>query len=288
MKIVAGIYNLNTLKNTAELLDSAVLMVPKLAQIYENNFDVEEAIKICEENNIEIILGINKLIFDYDFDEILKFVNNHKQYKFLVSDLGLIQAFKEWNLSDSAIYDSSTMICNSLDLAQYKSIGLHTISLSNEIPLSDVISAYNITRANIYYQIFGHKLMFYSKRKLLSCYEKHSGDTFERNNLSIKEEKRDGLMPVFETDNGFFVYRNYCISLLNDIHNLDFLEYGYIETLAVDESIIKTVLKTFKSYKNKEIALENAQKTMQNLNILIENGFSYEDSIHKKEKIINE
>ena len=279
MKFLVAIYNVETLKQCGDYIDSAVLMVPHFSQIYDNSFNLEEALKICEEKKIVPIIAINKLITEGELSVVKEFIEKYKKYDFLAMDLGLLNIFKELNMMDKVIYDSSTMVCNSLDLGIYSSLGLNAISMSNEIPVCDVIKGYNDTKANIMYQVFGRKQMFYSKRKLISCYEDYRNVSIPRNNLYIKEEKRIEKMPVFENDNGFFVYRSYFISLLKEMQNLQFLKYAYFETLTLNNEELIEILKAFK---------ENKPELLNKLNLDIQDGFAYLDTIHVKEKIINE
>lgn len=279
MRFLVSIYNLSTLKQCKEYIDSAILMTPNYSQIYDDDFDLDTAIKYCLDNNIEPVISINRIFMENELDDIKSFIFKYQKYNFLVSDLGVIEIFKELNLMNHVIYDSSTMVCNSLDLSYYQSLGLSAVSMSNEIPVADVIKGYKDTNADIMYQVFGRKLMFYSKRRLVSCYEDYRDLKISRNNLFIKEEKREEHMPIIENNNGYFVYRSYFLSLLNEMNNLSFLKYAYFESLTLNDEKLYQVLKAYK---------ENNGDLIKNLNLDIKDGFAYLDTIHVKEKIINE
>ena len=288
MKFLLSIYNLETLKRCGDVIDSALLMVPNYSMIYEEDFDIDEAIKICESSNIEAILSISRIFMENELEEIKSFILKYQNHNFLVSDLGVIQIFKELNLMNHVIYDSSTMVCNSLDLTVYSKLGLLATSMSNEIPISDVIKGYKDTNADIMYLVFGRKQMFYSKRRLISCYEDHRGISLARNDLYIKEEKRIEHMPIVENKNGFFVYRSYFISLLKEMQNLSFLKYAYFESLTLNIEVLTEILRIFKGFSIQNMPLEAAIEKLDLLGLDIQDGFSYSDTIHVKEKIINE
>lgn len=279
MNFLLAVYNLNTLKTCKEFIDSAVLMTPNYSQVYEDDFNLDLAIKYCEENSIEPIISINRIFMENELDEIKTFILKYQRYSFIISDLGIIEIFKELNLINQVIYDSSTMVCNSLDCGYYNSFGFKATSMSNEIPVADVVLAHKFTKAEIMYQVFGRKLMFYSKRRLVSCYEDHRNIKLERNGLFIKEEKRSELMPIIENNNGYFVYRSYFISLLEEMQRLSFLKYAYFESLTLKDEEMYLVLKAFR---------ENNKLLLEKLNLDIKDGFAYLDTIHVKEKIINE
>ena len=176
------------------------------------------------------------------------------------------------------------MICNSMDLSIYSNMGFDAISMSNEIPINDVITANKISNANIYYQVFGRKLMFYSKRQLLKLYKEYTNSTFDNSNLSLVEEKRSYRIPIVENKNGIFCFRQYFISLLKEIKNINFIKYGYFETYTLDNKTIKIVLEIYKSALNNLNKINICLDKINELNLNIEDGFTYIDSSHIKEE----
>lgn len=288
MKLLAAIYNLNTLKAVSKYIDSAVLNVPNYSLVYESDFDLDTAIKYCESNGIEVILSINRIFMEQELSEIQDFINKYSNYFFMVSDLGVINIFKSLGLINKVIYDSSTMVCNSIDLEVYSRFNMSAISMSNEIPVTDVIKGYSDTKADILYQVFGRKLMFYSRRKLISCYEDHRSISLPRDNLYIKEETRNELMPIYENSNGYYVYRSYYISLLEEINNLAFLKYAYFESLTLSDNEFESILSIYKEVINQNMPVSEGVLKLKELNLNIQEGFMYSDTIHAKEKIINE
>ena len=288
MKITASIYNFETLKNAANLIDSAVLMIPKYSLIHEEEFNLDKTIKFCLENKIEPIISLNRIFLEDELKDVKDFISRYKNNKFLVHDLGVIQIMKELNVLSNVIYEASTMVCNSLDLEIYNSLGFDAVAMSNEIPVIDVIESYKKTKANIFYHVFGLKSMFYSKRRLLTLFELHSNQNFDRHSLCIKEEKREELMPIEECKNGYVVFRSYNLSLLDEMQNLSFIKYAYFETLRLKSAQILDILHTYTNYISGKYSLEHAHKKLDELNLNTKFGFEYSDSIHIKEKIINE
>ena len=221
MKYAFAIYNLNTLKKCASLIDTAILMCPKYAYIYEDNFDIDEAIKYCLDNSIEVVIAINRIFMEHELESIKEFVLKYKNYKFLISDLGVVEIFKELSMKDKVIYDPDTLICNSSDLGVYNSYGFDALGMSNEILIDDVKTSFNKVNAPIFYQVFGRKLMFYSKRKLLSLYEEYKGINFTKENLSLVEEKRPGqFFEMQENERGTFIMNSKDLCLLDRLDDI--------------------------------------------------------------------
>lgn len=285
MKMTAAIYNKAQLEAVINNIDAAILMMPHYAYVYEN-LDIDEAIKYCKEHNVEPIIALQRVVMENELDEVALLINKYGGYKFIVSDLGVVQLFKDRNRIKDVIYDPTTLVCNSLDLGLYASLGFDAVGMSNEIPLIDVITGYKFTKAKMIYQVWGRKMMYYSKRRLLSTYEKYRDISFKKDCLVLKEEKRDYEIPVYENENGTYCYRPYNISLLKEMDNLSFLEYAYFESLNMSIEDYSKIISIYRSVANKEMDIETATKELEALNLPIEDGFAYSDTVHVKEKIV--
>lgn len=281
MKITCSIYTLKQLNKFAKYIDCAVLNTKKYSLVYED-LDLDKAILFCENNNILPIIAVNKLLHPSDLVSVNEVFEKYisKNILFLVTDLGAIQIAKRLNIINRIIYDPQTMITNKLDLEEYSKIGCDSLSMSLEIPLTDVNNSINDN--SIFYQIFGHRIMFYSNRKLVSLYEEKANIKVSNNHLYLKEATRDDYLPIIENENGTMIYRPYCISLLKEKDIISKFKYGYMESLYLDDDIF---LKVLIEYKN-AISKNNIDESIANINNLglnIEEGFTYKDSIYQKE-----
>ena len=287
MKITAAIYNNKTLGDVYQYIDAAVLMVPHYSYIFED-LDIDSAIELCKKSYIEPILSIQRIFFENELDEIKKFIQKYSDLRFLVSDLGVVQIFKELDLIGNVIFDSPTMICNTLDFDLYSSYGFKAVSMSNEITLQDIKQTFEKTEGSIYYQVFGRKIMFYSKRKLVDLYKEFRKLSFENKDLRIKEEQRDYEIPIIQSENGTFCFRQYFISLLDEIKDISFVRYAYFESLTLTNEQYKKVLYIYRNYLKGSLSLEQSKHEFESLNLPVESGFLYNDSVDTKEKVINE
>ena len=188
MKITAAIYNNKMLEEVYSYIDAAVLMVPHYSYIFED-LDIDSAIELCQKAYIEPILSIQRIFFENELEDIKEFIKKYSNLRFLVSDLGVVQLFKELDLIGNVIFDSPTMVCNTLDFELYSSYGFKAVSMSNEITLKDIKDTFNKCEGSIYYQVFGRKLMFYTKRRLVDLYKEFRKLKFENTDLRIKEEQ---------------------------------------------------------------------------------------------------
>lgn len=280
MKYAVSIYKNQDIQHLKDVADSFVLYIPKMSCVYDPEFNIDSALEELEGK--EIILGINKVYLEWELDALREFVLRYSGYKFLVSDLGAVQILKEAGLLANVIYDPNTLICNSMELELFSRYGFSALGMSSEIPLADVQSAYRRTEAKIFYQVFGRKIMFYSKRKLVDIYKEFSGLEFGSDGMELQEFMRTEKYPIFHNEGGTYVYRDYLISLLKEMKNLSFLEYAYIEGITLNPEITAKIALIFKkSAENEDISeLENE---LLALDLNIKDGFAYKDTAYVKE-----
>ena len=287
MKITAAIYNNKMLEEVYSYIDAAVLMVPHYSYIFED-LDIDSAIELCQKAYIEPILSIQRIFFENELEDIKEFIKKYSNLRFLVSDLGVVQIFKELDLIGNVIFDSPTMVCNTLDFELYSSYGFKAVSMSNEITLKDIKDTFNKCEGSIYYQVFGRKLMFYTKRRLVDLYKEFRKLKFKNTDLRIKEEQRDYEIPIVQSENGTFCFRQYFISLLDEINDISFIRYAYFESLTLSADQYKKVLSIYRNYLKGSLSLEQSKHEFETMNLPVEPGFIYNDSVDTKEKVIDE
>ena len=287
MKITAAIYNNKMLEEVYSYIDAAVLMVPHYSYIFED-LDIDSAIELCQKAYIEPILSIQRIFFENELEDIKEFIKKYSNLRFLVSDLGVVQIFKELDLIGNVIFDSPTMVCNTLDFELYSSYGFKAVSMSNEITLKDIKDTFNKCEGSIYYQVFGRKLMFYTKRRLVDLYKEFRKLKFKNTDLRIKEEQRDYEIPIVQSENGTFCFRQYFISLLDEINDISFIRYAYFESLTLSTDQYKKVLSIYRNYLKGSLSLEQSKHEFETMNLPVEPGFIYNDSVDTKEKVIDE
>lgn len=285
MRLITSIYQNEQLKNLAPYLDYA-LLESKEASLNYKDLDLNWAIKYCKDNGIKIILSMDKIyqpstiLFADEFLEKYKDIIDY----FYVTDLGVCNLAIKKNIENKIIFDPKTMITNSLDFLVYASYNFHALGISSEIKVSDVIKIQNKTNKNSFYQVFGERLMFYSKRHLISLYSLKNNGNYPKEDVLFKEATRNDYFPGVENINGTLMYRSYLISMLKELKNLENITYGFLESYTVSDTIMQEVLKIYKAaLDGKE--LDSLLKEMDKLNLHIEDGFTYKDSVYQKEEL---
>ena len=288
MEILSAIYNNEELNKLIDYADGFILMLKPYSICY-GNIDLDLAIDILRKNNKKIILGLNKIYHPNDIESLNELLNKYQanDIYYYFSDLGACNLAIDKGLNNKIIYNPETMITNYLDLSILQSFNFDAYQLSSEITLNDVKIIYDKTNAPISYFGFGHKIMFYSKRKLLTLYKNKTGIDMPLEKGYLKESTRNDFIPITENQNGTYILRSYVVSLLEDMNKLDFLKYLILDSNYVDFDKYIEVLKSYYLYNNKNILLEEAINNIKKLNLDIEDGFKNNDTVYLKEELKN-
>lgn len=276
MKLVSKITNMDDLNIISNYSDFIMLPYDLINTLNVN--------KIIELNKTPILM-YNLMVHPFEINDLKNELLSYKELNVLyyVTDLGLARILKENELISKTIYDPVTMITNSLDAANYFNYGFNAISLSNEITIKDLCKIISKTNVTVFYQVFGHRLMLHSRRKLVSLYGEKINVDIDKSNMRIVEATRNDSYPIVENNRGTYIYRSYLISLLKELKDID-LEYAYLESFNVKTDIYIKVLDIFNKYLCDEYTLNQALEHMSLLNLDIKDGFSYQDSIYNKEE----
>ena len=283
MNLVTSIYTLDELKKLNDKLDYALIHIPNLSVNYKN-IDINEALDYCNNHNIKPILSLNRIFHPKDLDEVTKIIDEYKNTNamFYIADLGALNLFLENGIINRVIYNPETMITNYLDMNEYHSFGVDSVGISSEITLNDLNRISEINN-NIFYQVFGRRLMFYSRRKLITLYGNKNETVYPKENVYLRESTRNDYFPIIENNNGTLIYRGYNISLLAYMDELN-IKYAYVESFDIDIDKFIKVNSIFYDIVHKNIDLSIAKIKLNELELNIEDGFIYKDSVYQKEE----
>ncbi len=284
MNLVTSIYTQNELELLGDKLDYALIHIPHYSINYKD-INIDEALDYCFKNMIKPILSLNRIFHPADLEGIRNIISKYKDNNdilFYIADLGALNLFIKEGIISRVIYNPETMITNYLDMNEYYSFGVNSIGVSNEITLNDLNKIAEVNN-NIFYQIFGKRLMFYSRRKLITLYGEKNNTVYPKTNVYLKEATRTDYLPIIENDEDTLIYRSYNISLLPYIDELN-IKYAYIESFDMDINKFKIVNAIFYDYLNNKMDLSLAKIKLNELDINIEDGFIYQDSVYQKEE----
>ncbi|MBQ9425922.1 MAG: U32 family peptidase [Erysipelotrichaceae bacterium] len=172
--------------------------------------------------------------------EYLDFIDTLNVDGIFFHDLGVFDAVRSYSLRSRLIYDGKSVMCNSLDAAFMLDQGIDSVMISRELTLEEVKEIAVNHPGKIDMQIFGHLRMSYSRRRFLSNYFRQirkEYDYFDKETLSLIEEKREYKMPIMEDEGGTFIYTDYIFTMFDELCELrPYLKRGIIDTLFVEDA----------------------------------------------------
>ena len=287
MRLVTSVYTIEEIESLMDYIDYALVAVPHLS-IYYKEIDVKKAVVLLKENNKNIILNINRIMHPSDIEKV---INVYKEYLntnilFYISDLGALNEAIKLGIENRIIYNPETMITNYLDFNEYSSLGVLSCGVSSEITLSDLKLIYEKNNKSIFYQVFGRRLMFYSRRHLISLYETKNNDKYPHIDAYLKESTRQDYLPINENEECTAIYRSYNINLIDKLNELSFIDFAYLETAFLDNNSKNIVAKAYFDAIKNNGDLNKLKDLLNNLGLEYQDGFFYKDSVYQKEELM--
>lgn len=232
----------------------------------------------------KVVLRLDILIRERDIEKYKYLISKTKDLDiyYYITDQGLLNYLINLNLANKTIYDPFTMLTNYEDAKTYYNLGLLAVAPSLEIPYNDILK-FNMP---MFYLGFGRRLMFNSKRKLISLYFQKANIKTNLENLTIIEEKRTDILPIFE-DYGTYIYRSYFSNNIELIKENKNIQYILLDSNTLEFKQYLEIVKNSYLYLNNKITSNIYQNNISNLTLPISDGFTYQDTIYQKEAIEN-
>ncbi len=213
--------------------------------------------------NKKAYILLDRVMFDEDIYKVKMYVKDlikHDIDGYFISDLGLIELFKEIGLNEKVFYYSQTQIVSQMELDAFDSLNLKGVFVSKDYNLEQVLKISNKYSVGI--NVFGYRNLFYSKRQLLSAYKTEfnlNGKFYHSNKYLIKERKRTMRNPIFENKYGTYIFTHEPLNLLNHYNEIRNCKIKYIlfdDNLIEYESFIN-VIKSFFNLKEVDLNEKN-------------------------------
>lgn len=263
MKILTTLHGMKHISDLSQWADGFIISFKSYSKsvTYDFTNEIIETLNLIKDNKREVFINFNKMYTDQEIIELSKFINTLPIKSidgFIFADLGLLNMFKELNITEGLVYNPETLLTNPFDFNYLKEDGFYGGVVSRDITLDDIISIGKKKNMKLFYQGHGHTTMFYSKREILSSFnEVLDGKLIlkDEKTLKLKEKnRRTELFPILEDDSGTHVYRGYVLATNNYINQLkEVVDYLMIDTIFKDDLYAKKVLPIYKENINSEI-----------------------------------
>lgn len=210
---------------------SFILPIKDYSIGFEKYYTVKEINNLSSQYEISII--INKFLHKEDLKnikEILPKLNNIKGY--FIEDLSLTKYLPK----NKIIINQNHIINNYKSINMFNTLGYKNVVISNELTLDEIKEIRKNTKSKLFYFVLNKNSLLYSKRNLISNYNKNFkklnlkhkkvvAESKSKHKLLIKEEQDSSIIFNYEIFNGFKYIKeleanvNYLIVNLNNLEN---------------------------------------------------------------------
>lgn len=220
MRIVATLYHSDEIDKLADLgADVFLLNTNELSTKAPHSFSqsqIKEITHKVHQMNRLVYLNLNTMIHEADLplvSEYLDFISRIDIDGIVCFDLTILALARDKNLTDKIIYRPGTLNTNFYDPWFFRKMKIKGITLSKDIPLTDLINiGENYQGIEISVVGHGYLFLFYSKRPLLLDYFEYSHlkdiPFLKDESFRLRERSRNTLeYPIYEDEFGTHVFR---------------------------------------------------------------------------------
>ena len=256
------------LENTTDLKDYKDASADEVILSLENatfsgcrSFSMSEITDLLKEAhalNMKVTVLFNRLFHEFELEKMhsafLQLMKEGTDY-IIFADPCVAMWAKEEGCMNKLIYDPVTLITSSEDAAFWSKLNLGYITLSPLCTKEEIAEmAARIPNASIC--AHGYQLMSASRRKLVSSYlkEKKMPADLLQKSLSLREEKRDYFLPVYETGTNTLIYNDFVQETF--AHLKTFLSYGVkrieVQSLRLTKEEVTDAIRGYRLIENGE------------------------------------
>lgn len=206
---------------------------------FDSYFDIDEINGYSNKYTIYVIM--NKFLHNniYSFKDIYNKFN--KNIKFIVEDIGLTEIIDKERI---VLYENH-ILSNYSAINYLNSIGYNNVVINNDLTINEIKEIINKTKSNIYYFYVAKNHLMYSRRNLVTNYNKNY-NLKETNSYNLIEEVSRKVLNIYEEKDGSIVTfdKIFCASkYLNEFKNINLI----INLSKIDDVNEKMILENYNS-----------------------------------------
>lgn len=256
MKYIAPIHNLDNIDKLLQL-DGFIISNSLFSSRLTLSLSVDEINDVINKlHNLkkEVFLSLNMMYIDSDIDRLKEFlskINTEKLTGIIASDYGVVQLLIDLGLNQKIVWNGETLSTNAFDfniLSDYNALGSF---VSKEITIENILEIGKNKKYNLFIIGHGHLNMFYSKRLLISNFDKKYNLNINPNQKTYKliENKRDNqYFPILQDSHGTYVFRSKVKNSFIYLNKLkEVVDYFIIDSIFKDDRYTKEVLDLYQN-----------------------------------------
>lgn len=276
-KIITDILNLNNISKYK--VDGLIINPIDYSTFSGNKFEFTDIVKIndfCKKNNVYSLVCMDRIFLQSQIKEVFLFLDKLLKLEIdyiIFSDFSILTFFSKKETNTKLIYKPNTLITNKSDASFYKKRQI-SFFISNEISLDEMLEINKLSSFSL--EVYGHHPIFYSKREVLKNYSDYLDDsTIVLKTRYLKEELRDDLYPIYESDKSCIIYSAKKIAITKELNQFDKIDFFKINSDFIDENTLFNVIKLYNNYQTGAIKLGDFEKQLDLIDNNTENLFLY-------------
>lgn len=198
-------------------------------------FSVEEINEIASNNTVYVLM--NKFLHR-NIEEFRKIYNSFNEtVKFIIEDIGLTDVISK----DRIIMYENHIVSNYRSINFLKQIGYDNVVINNDLTIKEIEEILSKTDSNLYYFYVAKNMLMYSRRNLVSNFNKHFKLDKNNNKYDLKEKVSKQILEITEEEDGSVVrnHKIFCASkYLDKLNNINKI----IDFTDIDETSEKMIL----------------------------------------------
>jgi putative protease len=231
-------------------IDGVIVGLDKLCINMPVNFNkkqIFEIIDICNQNNKEIFISLNKNMFNSDLaylKEILLELDKEEINGIMHYDIAIVNIKEELSLKTALVWNQEHLTTNYLTSNYWYDFGAKYTYLSSEITIDEINEIKEKASAKLMVTLFGYLPMFVSRRHLVKNYL----DTFDLKDDSKINilEKEGNKYQIIDSEDGTVAYSSHILNGITEVLNTK-VDYMVLNSFSIEDEKFKEVVYMFKT-----------------------------------------
>jgi len=262
MKLLVGLNNKN-IEDYLNYTNSFIIGIKDFS-ISNQLFTLEEVTNLLNQYpNIELFISLNANYFNHDLKSLEELIINLSKLNIkgiMFYDLAVLEIVNRNNLIIPLCWHQEHMVNNYNTCNYYHDKGCEYAFLSSDIIKEEMKEISAKTNIKLITMFFGHPMVSFSKRELITNYFLFKGEKKEKEVYTITNNDSEGYY-IQENDHGTKILTT---KLLNGIipfsYLKDSIEYACLDEQLVEHDLFIKVLEVFYKLNNNQINELEANK----------------------------
>ena len=199
-------------------------------------YTIDEINELSLKYNVYVIM--NKFLHK-KIEEFKKIYNKfNSNIKFIVEDIGLTDVIEK----DRLVLYENHILSNYKAINFLGSLDIKNVVINNDLTINELLEIQDKTNSNLYYFYVGKNSLMYSRRNLVSNYNKYY-NLDNTNSYKLTEKVSKKVLDIYEENDGSVVYfdKIFCASKYIDKLNMNLI----INFTNIDNASEKIILEEY-------------------------------------------